>query len=137
MNIFRILRESTGLSIKEAAEFLYTDEAEVRQWDGGQNPPTSIADQMFLLIDRQALAAYDILRRIHARLATRELLELIQLDLSVDDHEAQGLGWPTASAHAAVIRRVIESLPPGRRHLIRIVPHGATLASADTSAKAH
>lgn len=137
MNVFRVLCESAGLSVKEAAQFLRADEGAVRCWHEGQNPPPGVLEEMFTLIDRQARAAHEALRRFHARLATHEALELIELGLSIDDHEAQGLGWPTASAHAAVIRRIIESLPPGRRHLIRIVPHGSTLASAGTSAKAH
>lgn len=129
MSVFRVLCESAGFSVKEAAQFLRADEGAVRRWHEGQNPPPGVLEEVFSLIDRQARAAHEALRRFHARLTTHEALEFIELDLSADDHEAQTLGWPTASAHAAVIRRVLESLPPGRRHLIRIVPSGSTLAS--------
>lgn len=106
------------------------DERTVRRWMSGQQPPQSVIDEMFTLIDRQTRAAHEVVRLIQARLAMQDMLVFIELGLSADDHEAQSLGWPTASAHAAVIRRVVESLLPRLRHLIRIVPRGSTPASA-------
>lgn len=94
MTVFRILSESAGLSVEEAAQFLRADEGAVRRWREGQNPPSGVLDEMFTLIDRQARAAHEALRLIHARLAMHETLELIELGLSADDHQAQGLGWP-------------------------------------------
>ena len=130
MTEFRALIESAGLSVQEAADFLRADERTVRRWLEGENPPTEILTQMFTLIDRKDRAAAEAIRIIEARLATAAMLAFIDLGLSTDDHEAQSLGWPTASAHAAVIRRVVETLPHGLRHLIRIVPRGSTVASA-------
>lgn len=137
MSVFRILAESTGLSLQEAADFLRADERTVRRWLEGENPPTETLTQMFTLIDRQARAAAESIRVIEARLATAAMLAFIDLGISTDDHEAQSLGWPTASAHGAVIRRVVVTLPHSLRHLIRIVPRGSTIASAGISEKAH
>ncbi len=52
----------------------------------------------------------------------------IEIGLASDDHEARALGWPCVGAHAAVIRRVWELLPPDVR--VIVVPRGSTLASA-------
>lgn len=82
------------------------------------------------LIDHQARAARETLAQIEDIAAARGMPEDIEISLSTDDHEAQGLGWPTASAHAAVIRRLIEIAPDDIRARIKIVPRGSTLGTA-------
>jgi hypothetical protein len=57
-------------------------------------------------------------------------MKAVELGLSVDDHEAQSLGWPTASAHATVISRMTALLPLDLIDRIVIVPRGSTVATA-------
>ena len=56
--------------------------------------------------------------------------ESVELGLVSDDYEARALGWPSADAHAAVLRKTIKLLPHDLAILVKIVPRGSTPATA-------
>ncbi len=81
------------------------------------------------LIDRQAEAADQQLGAID-EIAERmgAMPGQIELGVSSDDYEARTLGWPSTSAHWAVVARVIAEAPPDVE--VRVVPRGSTVATA-------
>ena len=62
--------------------------------------------------------------------------ETIEIGVCADDHEARSLGWPTVSAHAAVVGHMLAMLPPDMIGRVRIVPRGSSAATA-AAADAH
>ena len=132
MTPFRLLLNSSGLSIREAADFLDVRFNTIESWSSGRRSiPDGAVAQLLTLIDRQGRAAQEALSAIREGVAEHGVLpEEIEIGLSTDDHEARGLGWPTVSAHAAVLRRLIEIAPEDIRDRMVIVPRGSTLATA-------
>lgn len=59
-------------------------------------------------------------------------VDVIELGVSADNHEAQSLGWPCVGAHAAVLGLVAARCGQP----VRIVPRGSTVATA-AAADAH
>lgn len=132
MTPFRLILDSSGLSVREAAVWLNVSHNSAESWAAGRRTvPEGVMAEMLDLIDRQGRAAEEALATILGAAQDQgELPELIELGLASDDHEAQGLGWPTASAHAAVMRRLIEIAPDDVRESIVLVPRGSTVATA-------
>ena len=98
--------------------------------------PTDALTMLNGLIDRQDIAARETLSIIMQHIDNPEL-EDVEIGVSVDDHEAQSIGWPTASAHAAVIHRLMEIAEDPVRRRIRVVPRGATPGTAAAIDTAH
>ena len=131
MTPFRLILDSSGLSIQEAAAYLDVRLDTVLSWSSGRRTPRRrIVHEVLALIDRQGQAAREILTVIERSVAGHDAPAEIEIGFAADDHEARALGWPAASAHAAVIRRLIEIAPPDVRGRLRLVPRGATPATA-------
>jgi hypothetical protein len=131
----RLLVATAGLTIADAARVCATDDRTFRRWineeiDSRNGQPFKIRDEalepLHRLIAKQEAAADRLLERVRERIkeSTRERIKEstrkpkeIRLRLARDDAEAQKLGWPSAAAHAAVLRRVAE------RAAVKIVPH--------------
>lgn len=120
MTQYDLLRRRCGLSQTEAAALHLVRLDTVKSWCSGRNAakPEVLAE----------------LRRLHAqitRAAAEALAQIAQapddaeidLGYASDDHEAQSLGWPCASAQAAMLGEVLAGL--GGRP-VRLVPREAT-----------
>lgn len=137
MTPFRLILNSSGLSIREAAVYLNVSHNTAESWAGGRRSvPAGVMAEMFSLIDRQERAAREAVDVITGMAAQRPDMEAIDIGFCADDFEAQSLGWPCKTAHDAVIRRVLEGLPPELRPLVQLVPRGSTLTTAG-AADAH
>lgn len=105
-------------------------ETTVRQWCVGRRgaPPGVLEDLAGLhaRIERSAGEALAVITAHPADLA-------LDLGYAADDAEARGLGWPTASAQAAMLGIVVARLHP---RPVRLVPRGSTPATA-AAADAH
>ena len=56
-------------------------------------------------------------------------LDVVELGLASDDHEARDLGWPCVGAHRAVLARIVaRGMADG--HRFAVVPRGATTGTA-------
>lgn len=132
MTPFRLLLDATGLSVREAAAFLKIREDTAMSWSSGRRTtPDGVIDELFTLLDRQRRAASETIDQIRILVRRQGVMpEQIEIGISADDHEAWSLGWPAASAHAAVARMVLEQAPPDLRHRLLFVPRGSTSASA-------
>jgi len=137
MTTYNLLKQSCGLSHREAAAYLDVRESRSKDWSAGRvlTPPGVLAG-LFELVLRQEAAAEEALAVIEAAIDKHGLPQSIPIGVSVDDHEAQSLGWPCVAAHMAVIRRLIEMLEPEIVPLIEIVPRGSTPETA-AAADAH
>lgn len=134
-NTFKTLCQSCGFKMMEAADFLAVSPNTAKSWWlGTRTCPDGAINELralFTMIDRAA--EEHIAQQIKER---GNPPELIQIGLACDDHEAQSLGLPNVAAHAAMLRRVIERLPPEYAALIEIVPLGSTPETA-AAADAH
>lgn len=82
--------------------------------------------ELAALIVKQGEAADQVDDLVASR---SEQPEIIELGVASDDHEAQTLGWPTATAHAMTLAIVAARLI-GDGLTVEIVPRGSTVATA-------
>lgn len=83
------------------------------------------------LLNRQERAAQEAHKILLSAIAAQgSLPEQIELGCATDDHEAQSIGWPTASAQMAMTGRLLGKLDPEHRALVKVVPRGSTPATA-------
>ena len=137
MTIFRILIDTAGLSLVQASAFLDAREDSVMSWSSGRRPtPPGVITELHELIAHQQLAARQSAAHIEKIMNDNGTPEVIEIGVSADDHEAQSLGWPTVSAHAAVIGMSVALLPAEIVARVSIVPRGSTAATAK-AADAH
>lgn len=106
MTLFKLLLKSTGLSNSEVSKLLDVSLNTVKAWTRGKNPvPDRIIKELFELVDRQNRTAAKILK-------DNPNITKPELSYCADDDQAQELGYPTKSAHDAMLRRVIERGDP-------------------------
>ena len=74
------------------------------------------------LYARQKQAAAEAL----AMMAERPDVDQVELGYAVDDHEAQGMGWPCATAQWACLGMVAAACD----RPVSLVPRGTTVATA-------
>lgn len=131
MTPFSLLLQGCGLSQREAATVLSVSIHTVKSWGSGRNPtPAGVLAELQALAQRQQTAAreaHDVWQRAGAP-------DSVEIGYCSDDSEAQSLGWPCVGAHGAVIRRMIEMLPPSVT--VHLAPRGSTVATA-AAAEAH
>jgi hypothetical protein len=128
--LFRILIDTAGLSLSQATEFLDARSDSVMSWSSGRRtPPGGILNDLHELLSRQHFAAQHGADTIIKKIKRHSAPEIIDIGICVDDHEARSLGWPTVSAHAAVIGCMVAMLPHDLMHRIRIVPRGSSAAA--------
>lgn len=125
MTLFSEILHGCGLSHREAAAYLKASGGSIASYASGRRvPPNGMFSELHELAARQEAAAEQALQIWEAAGEPNE----IEIGIASDDHEAQTLGWPCRGAHAAVIRRLWEMLPPTTKFLV--VPRGSSLATA-------
>lgn len=136
MTPFKIITGICGLSQREAAAFLDTRIDTVKSWSSGRNPaPEGVIRELAELALKIDIAADEAVAEIERLASAHGANADIELGLAADDHEAESLGWPCASCHAAVIGlAAIRAM--GQGYTVRIVPRGSTVATA-AAADAH
>jgi len=131
MTIYNTLLAASGLSQREAAAYLDVNYNRVRDWTIGRyNPPAGVVDELLELVRRQSQAAQAGAAQIKSIVAERGQPEEIEIGVAVDDHEAQSIGWPTASAHRVVVGLTIAELPPEIAERVVVVPRASTIGTA-------
>ena len=129
--LFRILIDACGLSLREAADFLDSREDSIMSWSSGRRgTPPGVIEELHELLTRQTIAAQHGADVIRKKMKKNGAPETVEIGIAADDHEAQGLGWPTVSAHAAVIGKMLALLPSGAARRVVIVPRGSTPPTA-------
>lgn len=126
---FSLLLHISGLSHREAADFLAVRLDTVKSWSSGRNrcPDGAIGD-MLALVAKQERAAGEALAQINQMIATNGVPDTIELGEPVDDEDAQNIGWPCVGAWRGMAARVIAGAPAGGAFVI--VPRGSTPATA-------
>lgn len=132
-NVFNILCQRCGLLQREAAKFLDVSLSTVKAWGQNKNScPDGVICELIDLYDRMEIAADEALTSF---ILQGEPAGVVELGVSVDDAEAQTLGWPCVGTHAAVLGLVSISLI-AEGHRVKIVPRGSTVVTA-AAADAH
>ena len=127
MNYFNHLLKISGLSNTEAAIFFDVRLDSVKGWQSGRrNVPPGILETIEQLVDRMLNAANQAIDAINEQHTTPTSIEI---GYAADDHEAQTLGWPTASVHERVIA-LVAAQANAAGHSVTIVPRGSTSATA-------
>lgn len=126
---FSLLLSLSGLSHREAGEFLCVRLDTIRSWSSGRNRcPDGALDDLKKLISKQARTASEALDQI-SRLETRHgSPDAVELGEPLDDDDAQSIGWPCVGAWRGMAARVMAGAPKGI--VIAIVPRGSTPATA-------
>lgn len=134
-SIFKILCQSCGLTIDDAASALDVRLGTIKGWWlGNRTCPASVITELRALSARQEEAAKQLAQIIlDSTAADQESaaeMEKIEVGIAVDDTEAQSLGWPCVGAQSAVFRHILRILPEELAVKVKIVPRGSTLGTA-------
>lgn len=123
---FAMLLGLTGLSQREAADFLDARLDTVKSWSSGRNRcPDGVIEDLSDLAERQERAADEAINAITEAPEGAD----VEIGYPVDDVEAQALGWPCVGAWKGMAARVVAfSDKP-----VRLVPRGSTLATAGSA----
>ena len=125
MTLFSSILKLSGLSIREAAEFLEVRPDTVKSWSAGRNPvPAGVMDQLHDLLEMQEKAAGEAVKLWEEKGSTGQ----IEFGYAADDHEAQSLGWPSVGAQMAACARLWEMVH-GECEII-LSPRGSSMATA-------
>ena len=126
---FSLLLQISGLSHREAADFLAVRLDTVKSWSSGRNrcPDGAIKD-MRGLIAGQRQAANEALAQIDELIRQHDAPDAIELGEPVDDDDAQTIGWPCVGAWQGMAARVVAGAPAGA--VFAIVPRGSTPATS-------
>lgn len=123
MTPYRLLLSRVGLSQADAATLHQVRLDTVKSWCAGRSrAPAGVIAELRALYARQKQAAAEALEMI----AERPEVGQIELGYAVDDHEAQTMGWPCASAQWASLGMIAA----GTDRQITLVPRGTTMATA-------
>lgn len=123
MTPYRLLLSRVGLSQADAATLHQVRLDTIKSWCGGRRgaPPGALAE-LRALHAQQKQAAAEALQMIAERPGAGQ----IELGYAVDDHEAQGMGWPCAAAQWACLGMVAAACD----RPVSLVPRGTTTATA-------
>lgn len=123
MTPYDLLRRRCGLSQPEAAALHGVRLDTVKSWCSGRNiANTGVLGELRGLHARIERAAAEAL----ATIATAPAAAEIELGYAADDAGARALGWPCASAQAAMLGIIMARCD----RPVRLVPRGSTLATA-------
>lgn len=122
MTLFKILLHSSGMSTREAAEFLDVSTDSVKNWCAGKREaPTGVIVEMRHVVQHINDCAGCLFSTILPQLAGASS-EPIRLPTFPDDDSARNAGLYFNSNNDALLRRVIEDIPAHAIH--RIVLEG-------------
>lgn len=125
MTLFSSILKLSGLSIREAADFLSVRPDTVKSWSAGRNPvPSGVMDQMHNLLAKQEQAASEIIDLWNEQGRAQQ----IEVGYASDNYEAQSLGWPSVGAQMAAYARMWEMIH-GECDII-LSPKGSTIGTA-------
>ena len=124
LSTYSILLKASGLSQREAAVLHDVRLDTIKKWcqATGNRAPRALVQELAALIVKQGNAADEAV-------AACSDVATVELGLASDDYDAQQLGWPTATAHAATIATVAARLIADGLN-VEIVPRGSTPATA-------
>ena len=125
---FALLLQLSGLSHREAADFLAVRLDTVKSWSSGRNqcPDGAIADMRRLMAQQDRTAA-EALAQIAQLKTDHGSPNVVELGEPVDDDDAQSIGWPCVGAWRGMAAHVVANAPPEVE--IQIVQRGSTLAT--------
>ncbi|WP_338875021.1 hypothetical protein WBJ53_05330 [Spirosoma sp. SC4-14] len=110
-SLFKLFSQSCGLPLKEAQLFLGTNVDTTKSWWAGRrNPPEEILEKLVDLSIKQDIAAQELLLQLET-LGKKNKKQYITLKAHALDSQAQAIGWPSANAYMAVIRKAVEKMP--------------------------
>jgi len=128
MTPFALLLQISGLSQREAANFLRISPAMVDKMSRGvRATPRGVLTELRGLIERQEKAADTALQIIEDSAPPE-----IDIGYPVDDREAQARGWPCVGAWRGMAARVVAAVDAP----VLLVPAGAAVGTAAASDKA-
>ncbi len=123
MTPYRLLLSRVGLSQADAATLHQVRLDTIKSWCAGRaRAPVGVIAELRTLYARQKNAAAEALQMI----AERPEVSQIELGYAADDHEAQTMGWPCASAQWASLGMIAA----GTDRQITLAPRGTTVATA-------
>lgn len=125
---FSLLLSLSGLSHREAADYMHVRLDTVKSWASGRNqcPHGAIAD-MRRLIAQQERTAAETLAQIAQLETDHGSPDAVELGEPIDDDDAQSIGWPCLGAWRGMAARVVRASQRGAT--IQIVPRGSTPAT--------
>ena len=130
MNLYKALLDVSGFTQKGAADFHSVRLDTVKSWCGGRNTaPVGVISELADLIKRMSRAIEEAKAQIDVMQEKHGSPQTIELGYCADDHEAQSLGWPSATVHHRVIGQ-IAAFATDAGHDVKIVPRGSTPATA-------
>ncbi|MFN8343501.1 MAG: hypothetical protein U0X91_00765 [Spirosomataceae bacterium] len=110
-SLFKLFSQSCGLSIKEAQLFLGTNVDTTKSWWAGRrNPPEAVLEKLVDLSITQDVAAQELLLQLE-KLDKKNKKQHLTLQAYALDSQVQAVGWPSANAYMAVIRKAVEKMP--------------------------
>lgn len=110
-SLFKLFSQSCGLSIKDAQLFLGTNVDTTKSWwSGRRNPPDSVMEKLVDLSIAQDVAAQELLLQLE-KLNKKNKKQRLTLQVYTLDSQAQAVGWPSANAYMAIIRKAVEKMP--------------------------
>ncbi|MFN7305714.1 MAG: hypothetical protein ACK5TQ_03935 [Acetobacteraceae bacterium] len=123
MTPYRLLLSRVGLSQADAATLHQVRLDTIKSWCAGRaRAPVGVIAELRTLYKRQKTAAAEALQMV----AERPEVSQIELGYAVDDHEAEGMGWPCAAAQWATLGMVVAACDRS----VSLVPRGTTVATA-------
>lgn len=131
---FSLLLQISGLSHREAADFLAVRLDTVKSWSSGRNRcPDGAMGDMRGLIAGQRQSAKNALAQIDDLVRQHDAPDAVELGEPVDDADAQAIGWPCVGAWRGMAARLVAGAPTGV--VFAIVPRGSTPATAAAKIK--
>lgn len=127
--VFNILRQASGLSLREAAEFCEVRFDTARNWDHGRRtPPNEVINRLHDLSSRVQFVATETLSNIRELPEPKEII----IGYAADDYEAQQppLNWTFASTQYAMLGILLSLMRPEELSRVVLVPRGTTIESA-------
>jgi hypothetical protein len=112
----RLMLSRTGLSLTEGAAVAGVEPRTLGRWLRGEvssrgevvAPREENWLKLVALCEQQDLAADEAMAEIARQSATDPTMRGVSLVVAADDLDAKARGWPSHSAHVALIRRVAE-----------------------------
>ncbi|MBZ9944515.1 hypothetical protein LB533_25810 [Mesorhizobium sp. BR1-1-13] len=120
-SLYGLLLQSSGLSEVESASLHKMPYETVAAWSHGTAAPSDEALRfLYRLIDLQNHAAHWVLHMLkqESETASRRIVTICITD---DENQSGTLGWPTASAMNAAVRRLLEIAGDDLRSRIQLV----------------
>lgn len=122
MSLLKLMAQSCGLTLRETVEYLGTKPDTTKSWwVGRRKPPEIVLERLTELAVKQDMAAQQAL--VDMGLVTPKS-DPVTLPFCGSDSAAQRLGWPCLNAYRAVIRRIVEKMPPTLATKLVLVAEG-------------